>query len=534
MPDKNRQQQQPTDTSIFKEFKTYFTQDVTAGFIIFLLALPLSLGIAKASEVPPLMGLVTAIIGGLVVSFFTGSRLAIKGPAAGLIVIVAGSVQAFGGGETGWKLALGAMFVSGLLQILFGIFKMGKFVDFFPLAVIHGMLAAIGVIIIAKQVPILFNINPELTKGLSPMELLANIPEYISNLDPVVSILGLLCLLIMLFWPKVKQPLLHKIPAAILVLLVAIPYGVYYNFNDMDTETLVNVGNIIDSVAVHIDFGGVAQTGIFIKFVIMFALVGSIESLLTVKGIDIMDPEKQTSNSNKDLVAIGIGNTVAAIIGGIPMISEVARSSANVTNGAKTRWANFYHAFFLLFFAITAYTILEMIPTTALAAMLIAVGYNLAHPQHWIKNFKIGPEQLVIFTTTIVVTLIQDLLVGVAVGILVKLIYHIIRGASVKFLFWSQIDVHEQKDDVLVQVHNSAIFSNYLGLKKELSKIPQGKTIRIRFEKDCKLIDHSVMESLAHFKLDFERLGGKVVLERLDEFVPFSRHDLAGRNKRKT
>jgi len=523
--------QHPTNTSILKEFKTYFAQDITAGFIVFLLALPLSLGIAKASEVPPIMGLVTAIIGGLVVSFFTGSRLAIKGPAAGLIVIVAGSVQAFGGGVPGWKLALGAMFVSGILQILFGVFKMGKFVDFFPLAVIHGMLAAIGVIIIAKQVPILLNIDPELTKGLNPMVLLGNIPRYISNLDPVVSVLGVVCLAIMLLWPKVKHPVLHKIPAAILVLLVSIPYAVYFKFNTIGTETLVSVGNITDSIAVHIDFGGIAQTGIFIKFVIMFALVGSIESLLTVKGIDLMTTENETSNSNKDLIAIGIGNTIAAIVGGIPMISEVARSSANVSNGAKSRWANFYHAFFLLFFAITAYSILEMIPTTALAAMLIAVGYNLAHPKHWIKNFKIGPEQLVFFVITIIVTLIQDLLVGVAVGIVVKLIYHVIRGASIRYLFWSQIEVQHEDDRYIVHIHNSAIFSNYIGLKKELSKIPIKQTIRIRFEKDCKLIDHSVMESLEYFKLDYEKLGGKVIFEQLEEFKPFSNHDLAGRNR---
>jgi len=532
MQDLNDKSQEPAKTSLFKEFKTYFAQDVSAGFIIFLLALPLSLGIAKASEVPPIMGLVTAIIGGMVVSFFTGSRLSIKGPAAGLIVIVAGSVQAFGGGETGWKLALGAMFVSGILQILFGVFKMGKFVDFFPLAVIHGMLAAIGIIIIAKQVPILLNINSELTKGLNPMVLLGNIPKYIYNLDPVVSSLGVICLLIMLLWPKVKQPVLHKIPAAMLVLVVAIPYAVYFNFDTLGSETLVSVGNIVDKIAVHIDFGGVAQIGIFIKFVVMFALVGSIESLLTVKGIDIMDPEKETSNSNKDLIAIGIGNTIAAVIGGIPMISEVARSSANVSNGAKTRWANFYHGFFLLFFAITAYSILEMIPTTALAAMLIAVGYNLAHPKHWIENYKIGPEQLVIFTVTILVTLLQDLLVGVAVGILVKLIYHLIRGASIRYLFWSQIEVTYDANDYLVRVHNSAVFSNYLGLKKELSKIPREKSIRISFEEDCKLIDHSVMESLDHFKYDYERLGGKVSFENLDEFIPFSKHKLAGRNKR--
>ena len=519
-------------SSALQEFRTYMVQDATAGFIIFLLALPLSLGIAKASEVPPIMGLVTAIIGGLVVTFFTGSRLTIKGPAAGLIVIVAGSVEAFGGGDIGWKLALGAMFASGLLQIMFGVFKMGKFVDFFPLAAIHGMLSAIGIIIIAKHVPILLNIDSTFTQGLSPLALIANIPNYISNLNPVVSLLGFICLIIMLFWEKLKHPVLRKIPSAVLVLLVAIPYGIYFNFKGLGSETLVSVGNILDSLAIHVDFGGLALTGVFIKFVIMFALVGSIESLLTVKAIDILDPEKQTSNTNKDLIAIGIGNTIAAIIGGIPMISEVARSSANVHNGAKTRWSNFYHSFFLLFFAITAYSILEMIPTTALAAMLIAVGYNLAHPKHWVENYKIGVEQLLIYVTTIIVTLAQDLLVGIAAGILVKLLHHIIRGASISNLFTSNIHVSQTENTYLLRIHNSAIFSNILGLKKKLSKLALGKAVTIQFEKECKLIDHTVMQSLNYFKVDYERRGGKVTIERLDEFIPFSKHDLAGRKRR--
>jgi MFS superfamily sulfate permease-like transporter len=518
--------------SMFKNFKANVLQDASAGFVIFLLALPLSLGIAKASEVPPIMGLITAIIGGLLVSFFSGSRLTIKGPAAGLIVIVAGSVEAFGGGVVGWELALGAMFVSGVLQILFGVLKLGRFVDFFPLAAVHGMLAAIGIIIIAKQIPVLLNVPPEFYNGMSPMTLFKHIPMFFINWNPIVTGLGIICLLIMLLWPLVKQPFLQKIPASVLVLLISIPFGIYFNFHHLDDFTLVSVGNILDSFAVHVDFSGVSTTGIFIKFVIMFALVGSLESLLTVKAIDFMDPKKRTSDSNKDLIAIGIGNTFAAIFGGIPMISEVARSSANVDNGAKTQWSNFFHAFFLLFFAITAYSVLEMIPNTALAAMLIAVGFNLTHPKHWIENYKIGPEQLLIFTVTIFVTLLEDLLVGVASGIILKLVFHIIRGASIKYLFKNKLEVEQDDDEYTLKIHNSAVFSNYLGIKSELSAIPRGKSIRVIFEKDCNLIDHSVMDNLMNFKRNYERLGGRLVFDGLEEFTPFSKHELAGRNRR--
>ena len=178
--------------------KENFASDASSGFIVFLLALPLSLGIAKASDFPPIMGLITAIIGGIVVSLFMGSRLSIKGPAAGLIVIVAGAVSEFGGGELGWHLALGAMVVAGIVQILFGVFKLGKLMDFFPLSAVHGMLAAIGLIIIGKQIPVFLDVNPALTKGKEPLELLASIPEFIREMDPRATIIGAISLAIMM------------------------------------------------------------------------------------------------------------------------------------------------------------------------------------------------------------------------------------------------------------------------------------------------------------------------------------------------
>jgi MFS superfamily sulfate permease-like transporter len=209
--------------------KENFSTDAISGFIVFLLALPLSLGIAKASDFPPIMGLITAIIGGLVVSLIMGSRLTIKGPAAGLIVIVAGAVAEFGGGELGWHLALGSMVVAGIVQILFGVFKLGKLADFFPLSAIHGMLAAIGLIIIAKQIPVLLDVAPAMTKGKGPIQLLASIPQFILNLDPKATLIGVISLAIMLGWPFIKGPL-KKVPAPLVVLLLAIPAELMMNF----------------------------------------------------------------------------------------------------------------------------------------------------------------------------------------------------------------------------------------------------------------------------------------------------------------
>ena len=193
-------------------FKENFSTDAVSGFIVFLLALPLSLGIAKASDFPPLMGVLSAIIGGLVVSFLAGSRLTIKGPAAGLIVIVAGAVSEFGGGEKGWHLALGAMVVAGLIQILFGIFKLGKLSDFFSLSAIHGMLAAIGIIIIAKQIPVLLGVDPALSAGKDPLELIAEIPQFIKSMHLQATSIGVISLIIMMGLPMLSNKLLKKVP----------------------------------------------------------------------------------------------------------------------------------------------------------------------------------------------------------------------------------------------------------------------------------------------------------------------------------
>ncbi len=510
--------------------KENFSTDAISGFIVFLLALPLSLGIAKASEFPPIMGLITAIIGGIVVSLFMGSRLTIKGPAAGLIVIVAGAVGEFGGGETGWHLALGAMVVAGIVQILFGVFKLGKLADFFPLSAIHGMLAAIGLIIIAKQIPVLLDVAPAMTKGKGPIALLASIPEFIMHLDPKATLIGVISLAIMLGWPFIKGPL-KKVPAPLVVLLIAIPAELMMDFQTTEPAyALVHIGNLLENVKINVDFAGFAQTGIFIKYVIMFALVGSLESLLTVKAIDMLDPYRRKSDTNKDLIAVGIGNTIAAILGGLPMISEVARSSSNVNNGAKTRWANFFHGFFILAFVLLASHLIELIPNTALAAMLITVGIKLAHPREFIHTFKIGKEQLAIFLVTIFFTLFEDLLVGIGAGMLLKIIIHMYHGASVTALFKAPVVVSFTDDTYLVEIDKAAIFTNYLGIKSKLEAIPPGFKVIIDL-KGTKLVDHSVMENLHHFEHDYTQSGGSVSIIGLDEHEPVSDHKLAARKK---
>lgn len=509
--------------------KENFKSDAISGFIVFLLALPLSLGIAKASEFPPLMGLITAIIGGIVVSLFMGSRLTIKGPAAGLIVIVAGSVADFGGGEQGWHLALGAMVVAGLIQILFGVFKLGKLADFFPLSAIHGMLAAIGLIIIVKQIPVLLDIDPAVAKG-SPFAMIGKIPSFIANLDPKATLIGVVSLAIMLGWPYIKNKTIKMIPAPLVVLLIAIPAELLMDFQHTEPKyALVHIGNLLENININVDFSGISQMGVFVKYVIMFALVGSLESLLTVKAIDLMDPFKRKSNANKDLIAVGIGNTISAVLGGLPMISEVARSSANVNNGAQTRWANFFHGAFILVFVLLASHLIELIPNTALAAMLITVGVKLAHPKEFIHTFHIGKEQLAIFLVTIFFTLFEDLLVGIAAGIVLKMIIHLINGTPISSFFHAPTVVSFEGNEYLVEIDKAAVFTNYLGVKRKLEEIPTGFNVTIDLKK-TKLVDHSVMESLHLFKNDYESHdGGTVKIIGLEEHKPLSNHEFAGR-----
>lgn len=513
--------------------KENFKTDAISGFIVFLLALPLSLGIAKASEFPPIMGLLTAIIGGLIVSLFMGSKLTIKGPAAGLIVIVAGAVAEFGKGDPilGWKLALGAMVVAGLTQILFGLLKLGKLADFFPLSAIHGMLAAIGIIIIAKQIPVFLNVDPILAKGKGPLDLLVNIPNFIINLDLKATFIGFVSLAIMLGWPFLKNKTIKMIPAPLLVLLFAIPSELLMNFKETEPAyALVKIGNLAENLHVNVSFDGFAQTGIFFKYVLMFALVGSIESLLTVKAVDLMDPYKRKSNMNQDLIAIGIGNTITAVFGGLPMISEVARSSSNVNNGAKTRWANFFHGFFVLIFLLLATPILELIPNAALAAMLITVGIKLTHPRVFINTFKIGKDQLAIFLTTIFFTLFEDLLIGIATGILLKIIIHLYYGAPIKSLFKATAIVSSCDKDYLIEVEESAIFSNFLGIKSRLEAIPAAMNVTIDFAK-TKLVDDDVLKNVEQFKHNYTAKGGKVTVIGLEHHTTFSDHKLSSRIK---
>lgn len=514
-------------------FKENWSKDLLSGFLVSLIALPLSLGIAGASNFPPIMGVLTAMVGGIVVAFFAGSELTIKGPAAGLIVIVAGAVEELGRGnnDLGWKLALGVIVVAGAIQVLFGIFKVAKLADFFPLSAVHGMLAAIGIIIMSKQIHLAVGISPLELKGKEPLELLTMVPHSLYHMEYHVAIIGFVSLVILFGWQFINVKALKKFPPALLVLIVGVLMGLYFHLSDpnyANLKPLVNPGDL--KLAFNASFAGMSGDllPIFLKYVLMFTLVGSLESLLTGKAVDLLDPYKRKANLSKDLTAVGIGNMIAGLLGGLPMISEVARSAANINNGGQTRWANLFHGLSLLLFVVLLTPLIKMVPVASLAAMLIFVGFRLAAPREFVHAYHIGLEQLFLFSITVIVTICTDLLIGIGAGITVKLIIQLVLGVPLKYVFRQPIRLIQQGDEHLLEVEGAATFSNLLNLKKHLNRVPAGSRLRVNFAK-ARYVDHTVLENLHHFQRDYEANGGKFILEGIDRLKPLSQHPLAAR-----
>jgi MFS superfamily sulfate permease-like transporter len=276
------------------------------------------------------------------------------------------------------------------------------------------------------------------------------------------------------------------------------------------------------------DFSGLT-TPIAWKYILMFALIGSLESLLSAKAIDEIDPWKRKTNQDRDLLAVGVGNTVAAFVGGLPMISEIVRSKANIDNGARTRFANVYHGSFLLIFVALLPGVINQIPLAALGAMLVRVGFRLASPQEFMHMYKAGREQLVIFVSTIIGVLATDLLVGIAIGIAVKAAFHIFNGAPLISLFRLRAKV-EQADRTTVSVKDSAIFSTWIGLKRKLEKVRGDGPVVLDLS-ETYFVDHTVMERLKEMETEFKESGSELVVTGLDQHRKLSEYPTAARKR---
>ena len=545
--------------------------DVLSGFLVFLIALPLCLAIAGASNFPPIAGIWTAIAGGLVATFISNSQLTIKGPAAGLIVIVLGAVlelgQEFAPNASqaeqiaiGYRLALGVGVASGIIQIIFGFFRAGKLGDFFPLAAVHGMLASIGIIIIAKQAYVA--LGAPTPKG-EPLHLLIKIPEGFQTYNPAIAFIGVVSLVIMFGMPLIRNKYAKRIPAQMVVLLVAIPLGMAlqldhehkYLFPDhlidvfgpdgeeaqrshmhsynIGPKYLVTMPEVLKNPGTAFSFPDFRGLGTLVglKSLVLFALIGTLESLLSAKAIDLLDPKKRKTDLNRDIMAIGVANTGVALIGGLPMISEIVRSSANITNGAQSRMANFFHGLFLLGFVLLFPKLIHSIPTAALAAMLIYTGFRLAHPAEFIKTWQVGKEQLVVFVSTILTTLATDLLIGIGVGIVVKFGLHLLHGMPLGAAFRPNIEVEQTGEKALTaKIHQTAVFTNWLPLKDRLTQLGTSADVTLDMS-DVRYADHTVMEKLHELEREFEVNGGHFHIVGLENHAKLSRHPTAARKK---
>ncbi len=527
--------------------RRHWKADLLSGFLVFLIALPLCLGIALACGYPAMAGIFTAIIGGLLSTFFSNTELTIKGPAAGLIVVAISCVTDFGytGGRDpeadfhAYRLALGVGVVAGLLQIAFGVFRTGIFGEFFPPMAIRGLLASIGVIIFAKQFPIMLGDRPH---G-DPLELLGAIPEFIMEMNPVISLIGLVSLLILFGYTLITNPKLKMVPAPIMVLLFAVPMGMYWNigqegaysFNgqthELGARFLVRIPDSLTHAVTFPDFSGL-MTLVGVEYVIVFALIGSLESLLSTKAIDAIDPWKRKTNLDRDMLAVGVGNTASACVGGLPMISEIVRSKANIDNGAKTRFANMFHGLFLLGFVAMVPAVINQLPLAALAAMLVFTGFRLASPQEFMQIYRLGKDQFIIFTSTIVGVLATDLLQGIAIGVLVKVVLHIIHGAPLRSFFTLNAEVtHEDDRSATMVVRDAAVFSTWIPLRNHLHRwLRDGKRVTLDLH-ETRLVDHAVMSRLREWQTEFAEQHSELCIRGLEDHRPLADSPVAARTK---
>lgn len=521
----------------------HWESDALSGFLVFLIALPLCLGISLACGYPAISGVFTAVIGAIVTTFISNSELTIKGPAAGLIVIAIGAITELRevyGPERAYQLALGVGVAAAALQILFGLLRAGVIGEFFPTSAVHGMLAAIGIIIMAKQIHITLGVE---ASG-EPLELIKAVPESLQHMNPEIALIGFVSLAILFLLPLSKNKLVRRLPAPLLVIIVAVPLGLIFDLSHEHTyslfgedfqvgeDFLVSVPSNLFAAITFPDFEGLTS---FIgwKWAIMFALIGSLESTLSAKAVDLLDPHKRKTDLDRDMLAVGIGNLACAFVGGLPMISEIVRSKANIDNGAKTRFADLFHGVFLLAFVVLIPTLIHRIPLAALSAMLVYTGFRLAAPGEFRHVSEIGREQLLIFVATIIAVLATDLLIGIAIGIGVKFMIHLSNGVPFSTLFRPSFELEDMGTRGLKVVSQQAlIFSNWIPFKKKLEEL--GLAARRPVTVDLSLaplVDHTVMEKLEQLQTDFKQAGLALRIDGLDLQRPFSDHPLAARKR---
>ncbi len=537
----------------------HWRYDLMAGLQVALVSLPLSLGIAIASGAPPVTGLVSAIIAGLIFPFLGGAYVTISGPAAGLAPALLAGMLVLGGGDLaeGYPLILVAIFLTGVIMIILAQLKAGKLVAMFlPVTVVEAMLAAIGLMIIIKQVPALLG---DLSAGAKPMlESILALPESFLRIDPWVMVIGAVCLFLMFFLNRTRHAWMRKIPAPLTVCAVGIGFGYLFN---LDTAYLISMPESLLQDGITLPAFDVVLSRpelwtAVIVVVITLTLIDSIESLATVSAVDKIDPYRRKSEPNTTLRAMGVSNVLSSLAGGLTIIPGGVKSRTNIDAGGRTLWANFANAMFLLIFLFFASKLIGRIPLSAIGAVIVYVGWRLCEPKVFIKTHSIGRDHIVVFIVTIIAILVTDLLYGIIAGVIAQLALNsyllapslrmvitgritprefvVAVGSVLAVMFRSPvIQMRNNGDDINPNQCQLSLKSltgfNLLAVDRAVGKIPVESGIRFVLSESGRMIDRTTMEYLHQLEEDCLQGNRPFEIVGMDQFHPFTDHPYSTR-----
>ena len=480
----------------------WLRHDLPAGLSVFLVALPLCLGIALASGVPLYAGILSGVIGGVVVSLISGSPLAVSGPAAGLTTVVAGAIAILGSYET----FLLAVIIVGIFQLLLGVFKLGTIANYFPSAVIKGMLAAIGIMLIVKQIPVALGYDrPDFwSSGFLSFFKTKDVADRVRFFNQHTTrgaiIITLVSLVIMVLMQQKFARRLKVVPAPLLVVIAAVLINLVFislaDAGSLKQTQLVNIPkNIFGNISFP-DFTKLFSSTEIMKQGVIIGLLATLETLLCVEAIDKLDKHNRITPPNRELVAQGIGNMVCGILGAIPVTAVIVRGAANVDAGARSKLSSFTHGLFLLLTVLFIPFLLNKIPYAALAAILLITGYNLTKPKLYRNMWSLGWKQFLPFIFTIIVILVTDLLIGVSIGLLVS-IYFIIRN-NFKAEYRIQKTKQHETEVYYIKLNTNVTFLNKVRLKDALDKVPEYSILTIDGS-ECNFIDYDILEIISEY-----------------------------------